>query len=52
MKQWSTLVGYSLVTFTNAIIFGIFSNNLQTYSEFYNVSTDTISNIYYISVLT
>ena len=37
MKQWTTLIGYSLVTFTNALGFGIFTNNLEAYSLYYNV---------------
>ena len=46
MRQWTTLIGYSLVTFTNALGFGIFTNNLEAYSLYYNVKEDTFSTIY------
>jgi hypothetical protein len=51
-KAYLNLITFCLITFANALGFGIFYGNIQTFANYYNVSTDIIYNTFYIGLVT
>ena len=50
MKKWRTLTGYCMVNMTNAMGFGILSDNHDQFASFYNMSESSFSSLFYIGL--
>ena len=50
MKKWLTLTGYCIVNMVNAMGFGILSDNHQQLADYYNMSLESFSSLFYVGL--
>ena len=51
IQKWLTLTGHCFANFANGIGFGLYFSNLNVFSVYYDITTSTITNTFYIGLI-
>lgn len=51
IQKWLTLTGHCFANFANGIGFGLYFSNLNAFSVYYDITTSTITNTFYIGLI-
>lgn len=51
VQKWFTLTSHCFASFANGIGFGLYFTHVNIFSEYYNVTTTSIANTFFIGLL-